>query len=248
MLKDLKFIFQKIFIPDHLILKKRILRSIKSKIEQEYLLLPQLCNKNRISIDIGMFRGVYSFLLSKYSKSVIGFEANPIMYHYLEKNLKKIIKKIEIYNFALSNKMGDVYIKIPLRKKSFFKNNFEDFYEGGLATIHPDNKFEDKNFEEFKTKSNFLDNFKFDEKIGFIKIDVEGHEQFVLEGAVNTINKDKPNLLIEIEKKHRSDSIKKTFDYLDDLGYKAYTFQNNKLILLSDYNNQNYVNYIFKAN
>ena len=44
MLKDLKFIFQKIFIPDHLILKKRILRSIKSKIEQEYFLLPQLCN------------------------------------------------------------------------------------------------------------------------------------------------------------------------------------------------------------
>ena len=87
MLKDLKFIFQKIFIPDHLILKKRILRSIKSKIEQEYLALPLLCNKNLLSIDIGMFRGVYSFLLSKYSKSVIGFEANPIMFKYLEKNL-----------------------------------------------------------------------------------------------------------------------------------------------------------------
>ena len=29
---------------------------------------------------------------SQYSKSVIGYEANPIMYKYLEKNLKKIVK------------------------------------------------------------------------------------------------------------------------------------------------------------
>ena len=248
MLKDFKFIFQKIFIPDHLILKKRILRSVESKIEQEYLALPQLCNKDLISIDIGMFRGVYSFLLSKYSKSVIGFEANPIMYKYLEQNLKKIVKNIKIYNFALSNKESEVCIKIPLRNKSNLRSNFEDFYEGGLATIHQDNKLEGKKLETFKTKCNMLDNFKFNEKIGFIKIDVEGHEQLVLEGAVNTINKDMPNLLIEIEKKHRSDSIEKTFKYLRKLGYKAYTYKNNKLNLLTDFNNQNSVNYIFKAN
>ena len=248
MLKDFKFIFQKIFIPDHLILKKRILRSVESKIEQEYLALPQLCNKDLISIDIGMFRGVYSYLLSKYSKSVIGFEANPIMYKYLEQNLKKIVKNIKIYNFALSNKESEVCIKIPLRNKSNLRSNFEDFYEGGLATIHQDNKLEGKKLETFKTKCNMLDNFKFNDKIGFIKIDVEGHEQLVLEGAVNTINKDMPNLLIEIEKKHRSDSIEKTFKYLSKLGYKAYTYKNNKLNLLTDFNNQNSVNYIFKAN
>ena len=248
MLKDLKFILQKIFIPDYLILRKRILRSIKSKIEDEYLALPDLCNKDLISIDVGMFRGVYSFLLSKYSKSVIGYEANPIMYKYLEKNLKKIVKKIEIYNVALSNRTGNVYIKIPFRNKSILKSNFEDYYEGGLATIHPDNELEQKSFEKFTTKCNILDNFKFNEKIGFIKIDVEGHEQFILEGAVNTINKDKPNLLIEIEKKHRSDSVEKTFKYLKNLGYDAYTFQNNKLSLLTNLNNRNSVNYIFKAN
>jgi FkbM family methyltransferase len=248
MLKDFKFIFQKIFIPDHLILKKRILRSIKSKIEQEYLVLPQLCNKNHISVDIGMFRGVYSFLLSKYSKSVIGYEANPIMYKYLEKNLKKIVKKIEIYNVALSNRTGNAYIKIPFRNKSILKSNFEDYYEGGLATIHPDNELEQKSFEKFTTKCNILDNFKFNEKIGFIKIDVEGHEQFILEGAINTLNKDKPNLLIEIEKKHRLDSVKTTFNYLKNLGYEAYTFRDNKLNLLTDLNDQKSVNYIFKAN
>jgi FkbM family methyltransferase len=247
MFKDIKFILQKLFIPDHLILKKRILRSIKSEIEKEYAVIPRLCNKNFLSIDIGMFRGVYSFLLSKYSESVIGFEANPIMFNYLNKNLRKIVKNIEIYNIALSNKTGIADLKIPLRYKSYYKKNFEDFYEGGLATIHPENNLENKDIEIFKTKLNLLDNIKFNNKVGFIKIDVEGHEQCVLEGAINILKKDKPNLLIEIEKKHRGDSIKSTFDFLNAFGYKSYIFDNNRLNLITSFNHQNNVNYIFKT-
>ena len=246
MLKDIKFILQKIFIPEHLILKKRILRSIKSRIEKEYEAIPLLCNKNYLSIDVGVFRGVYSFLLSEHSKLVHGFEANPIMFNYLKRNLKKIVKNIEVHNFALSNKITSVNLRIPLRKKSLFKKNFEDFYEGGLATIHNDNNLDNKNIEKFKIKSNFLDNIKFNERVGFIKIDVEGHEQHVLEGGINLIKKDKPNLLIEIEKKHRNDSIKITFDFLNKLGYKTYVFNENKLNLIKDHTKENSVNYIFK--
>ena len=52
MLKDIKFILQKLFIPGHLTLKKRILRSIKSRIEREYNVIPLLCNKDYLSIDV----------------------------------------------------------------------------------------------------------------------------------------------------------------------------------------------------
>lgn len=246
MLKDIKFILQKLFIPEHLILKKRILRSIKSRIEREYNVIPLLCNKDYLSIDVGVFRGVYSFLLSKHSKFVHAFEANPIMSNYLNKNLKKIINNIEIHNYALSNKIGSVDLKIPLRYKSFIKNNFEDFYEGGLATIHKDNSLDNKIFDTIKTESNFLDNIKFNSKVGFIKIDVEGHEQYILEGAINLIKNDKPNLLIEIEEKHRNDSIKITFDFLRRQGYRTYIFKDQKLNLIHDYLKENSVNYIFK--
>tara|TARA_B100000686_G_C16701135_1_gene923484 strand:- start:76 stop:822 length:747 start_codon:yes stop_codon:yes gene_type:complete len=246
MLKDAKFILQKLFVPDHIILKKRILRSIKSKIEEEYLAIPLLCDKNYLSIDIGVFRGVYSFLLSEHSKFVHAFEANPIMFNYLDKNLKKIINNIKIHNFALSNKIGSVDLRIPLRRKSLIKKNFEDFYEGGLATIHEDNNLDNKIFEKVKTKSNFLDNIEFSERVGFIKIDVEGHEQYILEGAINLIKRDKPNLLIEIEKRHRVDSIKVTFNFLKNQGYKTYIFKNNKLNLINDHVNESSVNYIFK--
>ena len=247
MFKDIKFFFQKIFIYEHIILKKRILKSIQNKIEKEYFLIPELCNKNLLSIDIGVFRGVYSYLLSKNSLSVVGFEANPIMYSYIKKNLTKIIKNIELHNIALSNTIGNTVLKIPYRKKSFFKRNFEDYYEGGLATIHKDNNLENKNFESFNIKCNMLNNFHFNKKVGFIKIDTEGHEQSILEGATNILSKDKPNLLIEIEQKHRGNNTIDTFYFLKQFGYAAFIFDKNKLSKVSNLVGDGSTNnYIFK--
>ena len=50
-------------------------------------------------------------------------------------------------------------------------------------------------------------------QIDFIKIDVEGFELNVIKGFKNLINKYKPILLIEIEKRHNSD-FKKIFNIL----------------------------------
>ena len=36
---------------------------------------------------------------------------------------------------------------------------------------------------------------------GFIKIDVEGHEQAVLDGAVETIDRCRPRLLVEVDER-----------------------------------------------
>ena len=46
-----------------------------------------------------------------------------------------------------------------------------------------------------------LDNIQI-KNIGFIKIDVEGHELEVIKGAKETINKYNLILLVEIEKRH----------------------------------------------
>ena len=54
---------------------------------------------------------------------------------------------------------------------------------------------ENGNFNVSKIK---IDNFKLDKKINGIKIDTEGHEFEVLEGAQNYINKDKPDIIFEI--------------------------------------------------
>ena len=56
--------------------------------------------------------------------------------------------------------------------------------------------------------------------IGYIKIDVEGHELQTLLGLENTIRTNMPNIMIEI---HDSSATKYiVFDFIERMGYKKY--------------------------
>ena len=66
--------------------------------------------------------------------------------------------------------------------------------------------------------------------VGFLKIDVEGLELDVLEGAIKTISRDRPAMLIEIEQRyHPERSITDIFDRLGALGYRGYFVLNRRL-------------------
>ena len=77
-----------------------------------------------------------------------------------------------------------------------------------------------------------LDNIKFNNKIGFIKIDVEGHELEVIEGAKNTIVKNMPVLLIEIEKRHTKEPVENSINHIKKIGYECFFLMNKELILV----------------
>ena len=101
---------------------------------------------------------------------------------------------------ALSDKNGKIDLKLPLRSKSIFKDNIEELFKLGAASIHPKKTF--NNFRNIPVQVDKLDNIKLGNNIKFIKIDVEGHEIEVLKGAEKTIKDNLPVLLIEIEKRH----------------------------------------------
>ncbi len=103
--KEIEFIIKKTFIPEKYLLKKRLDRAIEKNYEDELQILDKIASKDSESIDVGVYRGVYSYKLSKISKHVHSFEPNPLIFPYLEKNLKKIIKNMTLYNIALSNKI-----------------------------------------------------------------------------------------------------------------------------------------------
>ena len=98
--KEIEFFFKKIFFSQSYLLKKRLERSIKNNEENELKLIKNFILPDTDSIDIGVYRGVYSFLMSKFSQTVHAFEPNPIIYKDLQKNLLKIIKNIKIYNYV----------------------------------------------------------------------------------------------------------------------------------------------------
>ncbi len=234
-IKDLEYLIKKI-IPEKILFKKRIERSIKKNYEKELSIIEKFSNKTKDALDIGVYRGIYSYKLAQNFKFVHSFEANPLLYPYLNKNLKKIVKNIDLYNFALSDSDGETELKLPLRSVSLFKNNIEEIYKLGAASIHPNNNFD--KFKNITIRKKKLDNIEIKNKIGFIKIDVEGHEIEVINGAIETIKKDKPILLIEIEKRHSKRSVDDSLSFINQLGYKSFYVKNNELISTNELKNK----------
>jgi len=228
MIKDIEYIFKKIFLSEKYLLKKRLKRAIVKNYEKELSIIDHFKDKSKDAIDVGVYRGVYSYKLSKEFNQIHSFEPNPLLFPYLNKYLTKIITNMTLYNYALSNKNELTNLKIPHRGKSIFKNNFEEIYKLGCATIHETNNFE--KFNNYEVECKKLDDVIKDKEISFIKIDVEGHELSVIEGANNIINKYKPTLLVEIEEKHTKKPILNTINKIKEFGYKVYFFKNNQII------------------
>ena len=155
MIKDLEYLLKKLFLSESYLLKKRIKRSIKNKDERELELIKIFSDKKKDAIDVGVYRGVYSYKLSKHFKKVFSFEPNPLIYENLNCTLTKIANNIEIYNYALSNTVGITKLKIPNRGNSLFDKNYEELFKLGAATIHEENDIRD--YESFDVKKTLLD-------------------------------------------------------------------------------------------
>jgi Holliday junction resolvasome RuvABC endonuclease subunit len=135
-------------------------------------------------------------------------------------------------------------LKVPVRNSKFNKKNYEEYYEMGKATIHIENNFQ--NFEKIEINTKKLDEINFENRISFIKIDVEGHEREVIEGGLDIIKEFKPKLLVEIEKKYTKKNVSTTINYINSLGYNSFIYINNSLKKTEDIKELDiYNNYIF---
>ena len=240
MIKDLEFFLKNIFFSEAFLLKRRLNRALKKNYEKELSIVSKFKNKKKCAVDVGVYRGVYSYKLSKEFEHVYAYEPNPLIYPHLEKNLKKITNNLTLKNYALSNSSGIVDLKIPIRTNSFFKNNVEELYKLGCATIHDNNNF--KNYKSVKVKKVKLDEDLVNVNLGFMKIDVEGHEREVIEGAINLIKINKPVLLIEIEERHNKKPVIETINFIKQIGYLAFYCENNELHSLEKLKNLNQEN------
>ena len=244
--KEIEFLFKKIFLSEKYLLKKRLNRSIKKNYELELQVLDKIVNKNLESVDVGVYRGVYSYRLSQLTKHVHSFEPNPLLFPYLQKNLKKLAENITLYKTALSDEEVETDLKIPKRFKTLNKNNYEEMYKLGASTIHKKNLLTGNEFITLKVKTAKLDDILSNKEIGFIKIDVEGHEKNVINGAVEIIRRNKPSLLVEIEERHSKTSVEETLNFINKLGYKSYFLSGTNLETtdkLNNYKDRN--NYFF---
>ena len=172
---------------------------------------------NSIFFDIGANYGFYSLLAKQLitDGQVHAFEPTPTTFKFLQKNL--------------SNKD-----RIFLNQIAFFDSEgIINFYENlvGKSGLNTFNVFNIKPilFKQTRVKTTTLDKYcLYHSKPTFIKIDVEGAEGNVVEGAIETLKKSNPIITMEVWKSFlNNEEYLKPIKILKGLGYKLYSIVDN---------------------
>lgn len=142
-------------------------------------------------LDVGANFGQMSIVLSKFINSIGGgkiyaFEAEPFVGDILQKNVKiNHCDNIEVILGAVHNKNGDTLI--------FPEPDFKQFDTYGSYGVQP------LASEGRKVTTVTIDSLNIKDKVSFIKVDVQGSDLFALQGAKETILKNKPVIVFEFE-------------------------------------------------
>jgi FkbM family methyltransferase len=161
-------------------------------------LLSSLVPPGRVAIDVGAHRGLWTFRMSARASAVHAFEPNPDLFAYLS---RARLRSVTTHDVALSDSDGTAVLSMP---------------EGmgtGLATIAT---AAGHNIATVETRR--LDSFEFTD-VGFLKVDVEGHEEAVLRGSTSTLQESRPTLCVEIEERHNPGALDRIPAALAELGY-----------------------------
>lgn len=157
----------------------------------------ELCRNFRTAVDVGAHVGTWAQNLEKRFETVHCFEPMPLHLECLEKNVEKAV----IHKVALSDKPGKLAFTVG--EASTGDTRVKRGVEGDIEAVT-------------------LDSFDL-ENVDFIKIDNEGYELFVLQGAVKTLQKWRPLLVVEQKPgKAEAYGLKRTqaVEFLEGMGAK----------------------------
>lgn len=186
--------------------------------EPELHILPFLVDPQRVSVDAGANRGSYTYFLSRLTKHVYAYEPNPAMRQLL---LRATADNVTVSDVALSDESGEAEFAVPKSTHSFGNN------AGSLEVDQLENGNAD--LVRFKVPVRKLDDENLSD-VGFIKIDVEGHEREVLLGAQETIARDRPVLLMEIMESLIGEEADENIRFVERLGYQCFVLVDQRLI------------------
>ena len=189
-----------------------------NNLDAEMFYVSQLLDKKRRFLDIGSNIGIYAFHFRNIFKNVDAFEPLKEITHRLEAIQNHFLA---IHNVGISNKKGNFQFYIP-------------YLNGLIAPALASLEQREGKFELRTIKVKTIDEYNFQD-VDLIKIDVEGHEEFVIEGAHKTIKKTMPILIVEIEQRHIKKEINEVFLSILKLNYRGFFLQDNNLISIEEF-------------
>jgi FkbM family methyltransferase len=145
--------------------------------------------------------------MSRLSRRVHVFEPNPLC---LSQLARYKTANMTVHEFALSDRTGSATMRF-------------DPDNTGIGTIESANSLTNnpgiRRVVEIDVPVKTLDSLGLAD-VGFIKIDVEGHEPAVLRGAQIILATSRPALLVELELRHNRSVFEEVWSVLDPLGYR----------------------------
>jgi FkbM family methyltransferase len=193
-------------------------------LEPEVALIPLLSKRKGLAIDAGANKGVYFYHLARTYRRVCGFEPLPVLASYLSRAKPA---NADVFSFALSNTAATATLRLPRGYNEL--GSLEDQTRTQWDTTVP--------IETHTIDTVTLDSFAFAD-VSLIKIDVEGHELAVLEGASRTLDRWRPTIVIEVEERHRPRAVASVCARLEATGYKGYFLDGVSLKPIADFDSR----------
>jgi FkbM family methyltransferase len=149
---------------------------------------------------------------------VLAFEPLPAAFARLRTVAAAAPARITARPEALSDRAGDVTLSVP-RVAGAAQEQWGSIVKDYLAIQRDDPRLEA--IDTWTVPCLPLDALGLDD-VCAMKIDVEGAEQEVLRGALDTLRRCRPVLSIEIEERHRAGATRAVPDLLRPLGYRGF--------------------------
>jgi len=203
----------------------KIITLKRDKNEKDFFQFLKLIPENTAVLDIGANIGIMTVHLARSVKNVMVYSFEP-MPNNIEA-FKRIVNyfklnNVKLFEVALGNEEGEVKMVMPV---------IANVRMQGLSHVVHDSITENNEGEVVTAPLRMLDKItelvNSDKRISAIKIDVENFEFFVLDGAKNLIQKNRPVVYAELWDNENRYSC---FDLFKNLNYKIYVAINNQLV------------------
>ncbi len=186
-------------LPERLLV--RLISLAYGQFEPEIRHLDEVCGRGGTMVDVGGWYGPWTRRLLGRADQVVVIEPTPL-HHVLRRTLPP---GVDVIAAAASDHRGEAELWLPPSGGG----------SRGVSSLHR----RDIHGTSIKVPLVTVDGLGL-RNVTFMKIDVDGHEVPVLRGAADTIRRDQPRLLVEVEE--RIQQITDVTGLLESWGYRGW--------------------------
>ncbi|PWR12795.1 FkbM family methyltransferase [Micromonospora acroterricola] len=188
------------------------IRLVYPRVEPELARLAEFVPRGGTAVDVGAWYGPWTGRLRRIADRVVAVEPTPP----LARQLRAAFSDVRVVEAAVSDHTGTASLFLPEGGAIVGTSSLEQVDQGTPVSV----------------RRVTLDLLGLTD-VRFMKIDIEGHELPALRGAAETVRRDRPVLLVEVEE--RIQPVEPLLELLTAWGYRGYVLPGPSWVPLADF-------------